>query len=516
MSISGRIEETIENWSKKWKERLAGWMLSWVASGLYRWLEIFEPELIDLSQQTIEKYKTLPNLPPELRAILDKATTEGQPSRVITGWIMTLLGSVFAIFGLGAPLGRSWEYTQDRVVQSYRLDPISAIVSWRRDPEKYAWVFEDLKDQGWTDGRIEALKFYSLFYPNPADLVRWQAREVFEPRMIEKYGLDDELGGIEREPFYKAGMTDEQITNYWRAHWEHASWMQMVEMLHRQLVTEEEVWEWFRLVEIVPYWRQKLIDSAWNVPTRVDVRRFWDMGTIDEDRLREIYTAQGYHGKDLDDYVLWTKVYVAFPDLVARYKNGWITREEVLDELVSLGMDRDRAEELFQTKFKAASEERTAKERDLTAAEIIRGVKRGVISSREGIELLIDLGYDEWEAEYKIAIDVEALSGSPETFDQFKAITDKYRLARKGGTVGIPEELKQASEQVVRLSKDVDSLQKQLKDLNQQTIDISPVPEDIIRQKTALEAEAANAERGLALAKSKYADLMAQWHHKEA
>ncbi|GAJ12607.1 unnamed protein product, partial [marine sediment metagenome] len=78
-----------------------------------------------------------------------------------------------------------------------------------------------------------------------------------------------------------------------------------------------------------PWVREDLFKLFRAVPTRVDVRRFWDMRTIDEPRLRDIYQAQGYWEEDLEDYVMWTKVYVDFPDLMARYKNGWINLEDV-------------------------------------------------------------------------------------------------------------------------------------------------------------------------------------------
>ncbi len=303
---------------------------------------------------------------------------------------------------------------------------------------------EQLKKQGVGD---EVRKLYEdgyLYYPGPAELVNWQAKEVFEPTMITKYGLDAELGGVERDAFYKAGMNDEQITNFWRAHWEHPAWTAIVEMLHRGQMTEDDVRDWFRLVEIPPFWRDKMINVSWVVPTRVDVRRFWDMRTITEDRLRELYEHRGYHGKDLDDYVLWTKVYTEFPSLMARYKNGWVTTGEVESELVRLGMPADRAKTMIEEKIKKEAAGRTTKERDLTKAEIVKGVKKGVITLDQGQELLEDMGYDADEAEYIMLINIEAEKGSPEMFWEFKKITELEKLAegRKGKRV--PETLIEA------------------------------------------------------------------------
>ena len=261
--------------------------------------------------------------------------------------------------------------------------------------------------------------------------------------MVAKYGLTDELENIERETFYKAGMTDEQIDNYWKAHWLHASWQQMVEMLHRGLVTEEDVYEWFKVVEIVPYWRNLLIQTAYTWPTRVDVRRWWDMRTIDEPELRRLYSGMGYRGVNLDNYVLWTKVYVAFPDLMARWTKGWITEADVRSELTALGMPAERVETMIQTKVKAEQPARTAAERDVTKTDIYKGVKQGVIARDEGIELLQELGYDEDEADYLLTINIP--------MDEEDVIIKERALSKTDIKAGIAKEVLSRAEALVKL-----------------------------------------------------------------
>ncbi|KKK86349.1 hypothetical protein LCGC14_2764130, partial [marine sediment metagenome] len=347
-----------------------------------------------------------PDTPPEVKKLIEQTTSKGNPLFLLLGIIAGGMFLINMIQGVSEPLKNASTQKQERIFKTFRMDPMSIITAWRRDPEKYAWLFDDLKDQGWTEERISAVKFLTEFMPSPQDLVNWQAKEVFEPKMIERYGLDDEFEGLDLSLFAKVGVSEEHAKNYWRAHWEHASWMQVVEMLHRGQLTEAEVWEWFRLVEIPPFWRDKLIAISWNVPTRVDVRRWWDLRTIDEPRLREIYTAQGYHDKDLEDYVLWTKVYTAWPDLVARWKNGWISEGDLRAELVAMGMPGARVDELIQTKIKAASGERTAGEKDLTKTDIIKGVKTGRVTRAQGIELLEDLGYSEDEADFILFINI--------------------------------------------------------------------------------------------------------------
>jgi len=407
MSSPGdRLRDWIDGLGEAWKDRLRGWMASWLSRGFTELIEILEPEAIDMFQAQFNKLRDAPDTPQDIKDLLNKLTAGTQPLPLLIAIPLGLAMLIPTATSIARPLGDVLEYHQQKVFHSFRLDPMSVITAWRRDPSAYEQYFDDLKDQGWTDERIEALKFFTLFYPSANDLVNWQAKEVFEPAMVSKYGLRDELAGLQRDAFYKAGMSDEQIDNFWMAHWQHPQLNTIIQMLRRTDFTENDMRAWFRLVEIPPYWRDKLIEISYEVPTRVDVRRFWDMRTIDEARLREIYAWQGYHGKDLDDYVLWTKVYTAFPDLIARWKNGWITLDNVRSELTGYGMPSARVEELIETKLKSTAGDRTAAERDLTKTDIYKGVKTGVITRGEGMELLMDLGFEEDEADYLLTINI--------------------------------------------------------------------------------------------------------------
>ena len=406
MSISSRIHDTIENWQAEWKDRLAGWMVSWASKGVTRFFLDTEPITQDMMKDTLTRIINIPSLPPDIKKALEDSLSVADWQRTQSGWFWYLIGILPSILSSGTAFANLVSYDVETLQRTYRLNPLEVITAWRRDKPKYEQYFNDLIEQGWSDERIEALKFFSEFYPAPADLINWQAKEVFEPEMITRYGLDDEFEAIDKDPFYKAGMTDEQIKNFWRAHWEHASWQQVVEMLHRGLMTEAEVRDWFRVVEIPPFWRQKLIDSAYTWPTRVDVRRWWDMRTIDEAELRRLYSGMGYRGDNLENYLLWTKVYTAFPDLIARWTRGWITIDDVRAELIGLGMPAARVEEMIQTKIKPEGAERVSGERDVTKTDIYKGVKQGVITRGEAIELLTELGFDEDEADYLLAINI--------------------------------------------------------------------------------------------------------------
>ena len=210
---------------------------------------------------------------------------------------------------------------------------------------------EQLRKQGIGE---EVQKLYEedfLFYPNPHDLVTWQAREVYEPDMVEKYGLEEELEGVTKEPFYKAGMNDEQIRNFWIAHWQHPPWTVIRNMLFRTDLTEEDVWDWFKTIEIPPFWREKYIKIAYNPVGRVDLRRLYKEGIYDREKVKEGYIALGNSPEIAEHLTAWTEKAYA-PDskeltkteILKNYRIEEITKDKATEMLKGLDYDTEEVE----------------------------------------------------------------------------------------------------------------------------------------------------------------------------
>jgi len=418
MTAGDRFKRWIEGLADAWKDKLRGWLLRSLAEGASKFLEINEPEAVDLMTAQLSAIRDDPNTPQILRDVIDKLTAGKKPIPVAILIIIACFMLIPTITAIFQPLGNLWTQRQERVTKSFRLDSGQVLTAWRRDPAKYAGLFDDLKDQGINDPRIEVLKFITEIIPGVQDLIRMSVREAFSPEIAEKFGQYQDPPVAVYPWAEKLGLSKDWVDRYWAAHWELPSSGQGFEMLHRNIINEDELKLLLRALDVMPFWRDRLINISWAVPTRVDVRRFWDMRTIDEARLREIYTALGYHGKDLEDYILWTKIFVDFPDLLARYKNGWITLEQVKSELIAMGMKPERAATLIEEKIKKAAPERVAKEKDITKTDIIKGVKTNVITRAQGVELLEDIGYDRDEAVYLLEVNIPA-------DEEEKAITER-------------------------------------------------------------------------------------------
>lgn len=473
MSISQRITGTIEDWRKLWGEALKSFLVTVLSFGLEVFMNVIGKAFAPKLKPLMDTIEATGKVPPELQPLLSEikspkgevaamlstgagyALVGGAVGKLLDAILLPIAYSVNAatrnliinpaqvvewwhrhpelekdVTDVLAALGFAPE--AEKVIKELswlRLDSGTISRIWLRDKAKYEKLWKDLADQGVDEDRIKIIKELAHIIPPLPDMIRFADFGSFDPAVIEAWREMYDAPGWIREPFSLLGITGEWANKYWFSHWRQPGRYEIGE-LHRRGIIDDDIVKMTYLTQgFSGYWQPKLLELVKEVPTRVDVRRWWDMRTIDEARMREIYHARGYYDKDLDDYVLWTKVYTAFPDLMARFKNGWITEDDVRSELIAVGMPPTRVEEMIQTKIKPASPERVSKERDLTKAEIVKGVKKGVISEGEGWELLQDMGYDESEAAFILAINVAAIAGSPETYPEFKQLTQLYRKA---------------------------------------------------------------------------------------
>ena len=530
-----RFKKWIDDFAMSIKDRLRGWMASWAMKGIKDFLEDSEPSAKDLMRDTLTKMIEDPNISPELKKALEDSIAKGDWAATAFGYIGMVIGSILGLMALGEAPARVQSYAVDRVVQSFRADPSLIGRIWLRDKEAWDWLWDDLRDLGYDERRLAAAQELVKIIPPLADMVRFADFSAFDPEVIAQWRQFYDAPSWISDPMSLIGITNEEprdwANKYWFSHWIQPGRFELGEIYRRgllgtPLLGQDEIGgpagegEAERLVKLAyrtmgysEFYQEKLLQLVREVPTRVDTRRWWDMRTIDETELRELYRRRGYFGKDLENYVVWTKVYVAFPDLMARWTKGWITIDDVRRELTALGMPAERVEEMIQMKVKPQEPERVEEGKSLTKTEIYKGVKKGIITWGEGIELLMDLGYDYDEADYILTINVEALAGSPETFEAFKAITQKYKIATGREAKPMPEELKKAADEVIRLTGEVEALERSIEEEKRGLIEGEVLPEEITRRLKKLQVTKNRAISELERVKSDYNSQLAEWRH---
>jgi len=179
-----------------------------------------------------------------------------------------------------------------------------------------------------------------------------------------------------------------------------------------------------------------------------------------EHSVEKWYLEAGYSPDDA--YLLAKLVYLKYevPKLRTLYRNGWINKQQLIKGLEELGIPEPRRTEMAMNFIKAEQPERLRKERDLTKSEIIKGVKSGVITPQQAVYLLMDLGYDEWEAWYLLAIYKVVEAGDPEGYWEMRKIIELQKKARGLPAKEIPDELIILEQEQRRLKEELDKLRK--------------------------------------------------------
>jgi hypothetical protein len=283
------------------------------------------------------------------------------------------------------------QYEVQRSAIMARFDPKTALAIKFRRPDKSSLIESDLKDQGWSEERSEllmdvaksrlkeellvtlrlrniitkaqyTLRMYALgydaaeaedlyksllAYPGISDIVRMAVREAYTPEIAEKFGQYLDIPPDFITEAAKVGIPEEIARQYWAAHWDLPSPMQGFDMLHRGIITQEELKLLLRALDVMPFWRDKLINLAYAPFTRVDVRRMHKMGILTRAQVLQSYQDIGYNPEKAEALTKFTEQLNAGTgtqaekeltksDILTAYRAGIYSREECIDALAFL------------------------------------------------------------------------------------------------------------------------------------------------------------------------------------
>lgn len=256
--------------------------------------------------------------------------------------------------------------------------------------------------------------------PGPSDLTRIADKRVWGLTTAPKYGQYSELPD-EYIKFMKQWGFDEQFTRWlWAAHWQLPSPQQVFEMVHRGLLTTEDKDTYLGLTDWLPFFRDKIFDITYNVLTRVDVRRLYKQGLLNDSELHAQHLKMGYTEDDarrLDAYTKQTQLpedETEFTSMEKRVKNavekgyssGRIDRNEALSMLRFLGVSDNLANQelnILDFEISINNVEPTQKSLQQGAISVIRAAyKKGNISRQDASNYLIASGYGQSEADQEL------------------------------------------------------------------------------------------------------------------
>ena len=176
--------------------------------------------------------------------------------------------------------------SQDIISYELRQDPSLSVL---KDKLRKVGIHPDYSDL-----------YKELAYPIPpvADLVTMAVREAFSPTIAAKFGQYEDFPKDFEQYAGMKGISKEWAERYWAAHWNLPSPQQGFEMLHRGKIDRSELDMLLRAQDVMPFWRDKLTEIAYRPLTRVDVRRMYKVGVLDEGEVYEAYLDVGYEDEN--------------------------------------------------------------------------------------------------------------------------------------------------------------------------------------------------------------------------
>lgn len=291
------------------------------------------------------------------------------------------------------------------------LPDLGSLVALRRrevlSPGEYAQRSAEL---GYVPDVAEALYRLSEYVPPAQDVVQFAVREAFTPEIAERFGQNEDFP-TEALPFFaRAGVNEADAKRYWASHWVLPSIQMVFEMYHRRAetgTTLDDVRLLLRAQDVMPFWREKIIQVATSPYTRVDVRRMHKLGILSEAEVTQAYQEVGYsdeRAKNLTKFTVQANAQES-DDALEPFRSG--LRSKTLSMYQARTMpEADTREALDNLGYTAEQIEayiteaafiRAADEADDWRAAIQKNYVQGFWNREQVITKMVDLGFSDPE-----------------------------------------------------------------------------------------------------------------------
>jgi Ca2+-binding EF-hand superfamily protein len=242
----------------------------------------------------------------------------------------------------------------DEYIKLFRRGEIPATRLWERGAR-----------EGFDKQALDELLKATEYFPQPQDLIRFAIREVYTPDIVSKFGMFEDLPQQYLNEASKAGLPEEQAKNYWAAHWQLPSPLMGFDMFHRRIIDQTELEQLLKALDVMPFWREKLVQLSYNPLTRVDVRRMYELGVLNLEEVYNAYLDDGYSPVNAERLTKFTELY--YNDEIegitrAQIMNGFVEGILSLDEMIEWLKQLGESEEVRAFHAQQAIYEKTIKD----------------------------------------------------------------------------------------------------------------------------------------------------------
>ena len=291
------------------------------------------------------------------------------------------------------------------------LPDFGSLVALRRRGDIDQPTFDaNARALGYQSHVAETMYGLSEYVPQAQDVVQFAVREVFTPEVAERFGQYEDFP-IEALPFFeRAGVSEADARRYWASHWGLPSIQMVFDMYHRRAetgTTLDDVRLLLRAQDVMPFWREKIIQVATAPYTRVDVRRMHKLGILTEQQVEQAYQELGYSDERAHNLMLFTvKANAQESDdalepfrsglrskTLSMYQARTMPEADVREVLDNLGYTAEQIEAYISE----AAFIRAADQADDWRASIQKNYVQGFWTRDAVITKMMDLGFSESE-----------------------------------------------------------------------------------------------------------------------
>jgi len=225
----------------------------------------------------------------------------------------------------------------------------------RKDPS-LSTLDKELQTIGIHPKYTAVYKELAYQIPPVADIITMAVREAFTPAIAERFGqYEDFPDDLETYAGMK-GLSKEWAERYWAAHWALPSPQQGFQMLHRGVIDNSELDMLLRAQDVMPFWRDRLTQIAYRPLTRVDVRRMYKEGVLNEREVYESYLEQGYADQNAERMAEFTVKQTlsslakfTSSDIIKAFASRMISRGDAMSLLRDIGIRTEDATYIVST-----------------------------------------------------------------------------------------------------------------------------------------------------------------------
>jgi len=225
----------------------------------------------------------------------------------------------------------------------------------RKDPS-LSTLEQELKKIGIHPNYTDIYKTLAYQIPPVADIITMAVREAFTPEIAARFGQYQDFPPDLEKYAGQKGLSKEWAERYWAAHWALPSPQQGFEMLHRGVIDTTELDMLLRAQDVMPFWRDKLVQIAYRRLTRVDIRRMYKQGVLSESDVLESYLEHGYNPENAERMTeftirqtLATLSKFTSGDIIKAFASRMISRGDAVGMLRDIGISSGDANYIVST-----------------------------------------------------------------------------------------------------------------------------------------------------------------------